>query len=152
HYVDEDAVGPLWKGQDFPIDACISGWAIKNRQTVVISDIAGDPRIPLAAYQPPLDKSLAMAPAGLPEPSPSIGAYWARARRRSDEEVHALEPMARAASVALQNVRLRRELIEALGDARAAEAAKDAFLASMSREIRGPLSGLAAVTEMLART
>ena len=39
HYVEEDAVGPLWKGQDFPIEACISGWAILNKQTVVIADI-----------------------------------------------------------------------------------------------------------------
>ena len=152
HYIDEDAVGPLWKGQDFPIDACISGWAIKNKQTVVISDISGDPRIPLAAYQPTFVKSLAMAPVGLPDPFASIGAYWATKRRPTDEEVHALETMARAGSVAMQNVRLRQELMQALGDARAAEAAKDAFLASMSREIRTPLSGLAAITDILART
>jgi GAF domain-containing protein len=31
-------------------------------------------------------------------------------RRPSDEEVHALETMTRAASVAMQNVRLRRKL------------------------------------------
>lgn len=152
HYVDEDAVGPLWKGQDFPIDACISGWAIKNRQTVVISDIAGDPRIPLAAYKPTFVKSLAMAPVGLPNPVAAIGAYWAKIRRPTDEEVRALETMARAASVAMENVKLRRELTQALADAQAAEAAKDAFLASMSREIRGPLGGLATIVEMLRRT
>ena len=36
HYVDEDAVGPLWKGQKFPMSACVSGWAMLNKQTVVI--------------------------------------------------------------------------------------------------------------------
>ena len=25
HYVEEDAIGPLWKGQRFPMDTCISG-------------------------------------------------------------------------------------------------------------------------------
>jgi GAF domain-containing protein len=110
HYVDEDAVGPLWKGQNFPMDACISGWAIKNKQTVVIADIRGDPRIPLALYQKTFVKSLAVAPVGLPEPFAAIGAYWASLRRPSDEEVHALETMTRAASVAMQNVRLRRKL------------------------------------------
>jgi GAF domain-containing protein len=30
-YVDEDAVGPLWKGQKFPLTACIRGWAMLNR-------------------------------------------------------------------------------------------------------------------------
>lgn len=152
HYVDEDAVGPLWKGQDFPQEACISGWAIMNRQTVVISDISGDPRIPLAAYQPTFVKSLAMAPVGQPDPIAAIGAYWAEKRRPSDEEVHALETIARAASVALENVRLRRELAEALADAHAADDAKNAFLENMSREIKTPLNGMATIVELLART
>lgn len=25
HYVEEDALGPLWKGQHFPMIACVSG-------------------------------------------------------------------------------------------------------------------------------
>lgn len=25
HYVDEDAIGPLWKGQRFPMTSCVSG-------------------------------------------------------------------------------------------------------------------------------
>src|ERR1700684_3436860 len=37
-YVDEDAIEPLWKGQRFPLEACISGWAMLNRQHVVIED------------------------------------------------------------------------------------------------------------------
>lgn len=151
HYVDEDAVGPLWKGQDFPIEACISGWAIMNRETVVIEDITGDPRIPLAAYQPTFVKSLAMAPVGLPDPIAAIGAYWATKRRPTDDEVHALETMARAASVAVENVRLRRELRAAAEEAQSAERAKSAFLANMSREIRTPLNGLATMVELLDR-
>jgi signal transduction histidine kinase len=151
HYVDEDAVGPLWKGQDFPIEACISGWAIMNRETVVIEDISRDPRIPLAAYQPTFVKSLAMAPVGMPNPIAAIGAYWATKRRPTDDEVHALETMARAASVAMENVRLRRELRAAAEEAQSAERAKSAFLANMSREIRTPLNGLATMVELLDR-
>ena len=26
HYVDEDAIAPLWKGRRFPMSECISGW------------------------------------------------------------------------------------------------------------------------------
>jgi signal transduction histidine kinase len=152
HYVDEDAVGPLWKGQDFPIEACISGWAIKNKQTVVIEDIRGDPRIPLAAYEPTFVKSLAMAPVGGADPVAAIGAYWAVKRRPNEDEVHALETMARAASVALENVRLRRELTNALESARAAESAKSAFLANMSREVRTPLTGISSMVDLLERT
>lgn len=152
HYVDEDAVGPLWKGQDFPQEACISGWAILNKQTVVIEDITGDPRIPLAAYQPTFVKSLAMAPVGLPNPIAAIGAYWGTMRRPTDDEVQALETMARAAAVALENTRLRGELTSALDEAQSAERAKSAFLATMSREIRAPLSGIATLIDLLDRT
>jgi GAF domain-containing protein len=38
-YLDEDAIGPMWKGQRFPMSACISGWAMLHGQTVVIPDI-----------------------------------------------------------------------------------------------------------------
>ena len=41
HYVDEDAIGPLWKGQRFPMAACISGWSMLKQQTVCIADKAG---------------------------------------------------------------------------------------------------------------
>ncbi len=150
-YVDEDAVSPLWKGQSFPIEACISGWAIMHRQTVVISDITGDPRIPLAAYQPTFVKSLIMAPVGMPDPQAAIGAYWSTKRRPTDEEAHALETIARAASVAMENARLRRELSEALARAESAERAQSIFLSSMSRNIRVPLSGLASMAELLER-
>lgn len=151
HYVDEDAIGPLWKGQNFPIEACISGWAMLNKQTVVISDITGDPRIPLSAYQPTFVKSLIMAPVGMPEPFASIGAYWAVKRRPTDEEAHALETIARAASVAMENVRLRSALMDALARADGAERAQTIFFAQMSRNIRVPLSSLASMAELLER-
>lgn len=152
HYVDEGAVGPLWKGQDFPIEACISGWAIKNRQTVVIEDIRGDPRIPLEAYAPTFVKSLAMAPVGAPEPMAAIGAYWGTLRRPTEDEVHALETMARAAAVALDNIRLRRELRDALSDALSADRAKTQFLTRMSTEIRTPMRDVTTLVELLERT
>ena len=45
-YADEDAVSPLWKGQRFPLSACISGWTMENRRPVRIPDIYEDDRIP----------------------------------------------------------------------------------------------------------
>jgi len=32
YYADEDAISPLWKGQRFPLEACISGWSMLHRQ------------------------------------------------------------------------------------------------------------------------
>src|ERR671918_520465 len=56
-YADEYAIAPLWKGQRFPLSACISGWAMLNRQSVAIDDIYADPRIPHEAYRPTFVKS-----------------------------------------------------------------------------------------------
>ena len=33
HYRDEEAIGPLWKGQRFPMSACVSGRRSSNMRT-----------------------------------------------------------------------------------------------------------------------
>src|ERR1700744_4827673 len=78
YYVDENAVGPLWKGKRFPMTACISGWCMMHREQVVISDIYTDNRIPHDAYRPTFVKSLAMTPIRTADPVGAIGAYWAK--------------------------------------------------------------------------
>ena len=71
-YADEDAIEPLWKGQRFPMSACISGWAMLNRQAAVIEDIYADPRIPADAYRPTFVKSLVMVPIRTQAPTGAI--------------------------------------------------------------------------------
>jgi GAF domain-containing protein len=104
-YVDEDAIGPLWKGQDFPIEACISGWAITHRQTVIIDNIYDDPRIPVIAYKPTFVNSLAMAPVRPNDPIAALGAYWAKPHRATPAQVQGLEAAAIETAIALQRVR-----------------------------------------------
>lgn len=141
-YVDEDAVGPLWKGRDFPIEACISGWAILHDQTVIIEDIYQDARIPIEAYRPTFVRSCVMTPVGRGDPFACIGAYWARTRLPSDQELQALESIARATAVALENLRLRQSLADALRRAEDSNRVKSEFLTNMSHEIRTPLNGV----------
>jgi GAF domain-containing protein len=86
HYVEEDAIGPLWKGQKFPLSACISGWAMLNAKTAVIEDVFTDPRIPYDAYLPTFVKSLIMTPVGESHVA-AMGAYWKDTRSFSDEEI-----------------------------------------------------------------
>ena len=62
HYVEEDGIGPLWKGRKFPMESCISGWVMLNNQTAAIPDIFADPRVPHDAYRPTFVKSLMMTP------------------------------------------------------------------------------------------
>ncbi len=110
YYVDEDAIAPLWKGKRFPMSACISGWAMMHRQTVVIEDIYADERIPHDAYRPTFVKSLIMVPVRSADPIAAIGAYWAEQRRATDAERALLQTLADTAAVAIDNV----QLIEAL--------------------------------------
>ncbi|MBP7705329.1 MAG: GAF domain-containing protein [Caulobacter sp.] len=110
HYLDEDAVGPLWKGRKFPLEACISGWAMLNGETAVVPDIYLDDRIPHDAYRPTFVKSLVMTPVRPNDPIAAIGAYWSDIREPSAHEVAALQAMARATATALENVRLLASL------------------------------------------
>ncbi len=82
-YVDEDSIAPLWKGQRFPIDECISGWAMLHGEPAVIPDITVDERIPQAAYLATYVRSLVMVPVGAPAAA-AIGTYWAAQASHAD--------------------------------------------------------------------
>lgn len=105
-YVDEDAIAPLWKGQRFPIETCISGWAMLHGEPAVVADIEKDERIPLAAYLPTFVRSLLMVPVGTPRPSAALGAYWAGHHAASPDEVAALTRLATLTGEALDRVGL----------------------------------------------
>ena len=109
-YADEDAIGPLWKGMRFPIESCISGWTMLNRQSAVIADIYADPRIPQAAYRPTFVKSLVMVPIRTHAPIGAIGNYWAHQREPEADEVKLLQALADCTSIAMENVQLCRSL------------------------------------------
>jgi two-component sensor histidine kinase len=113
-YLDEDAIGPLWKGRRFPLTACISGWAMLNGRTAVIPDIYADPRIPHDAYRPTFVKSLVMTPVRVKDPIAAIGAYWATQRMPTADEVNRLQVMARATAAVLESARATASLAESL--------------------------------------
>ena len=123
HYVDENAIGPLWKGQKFPMSACISGWAMLNKRSAVIPDIYVDPRIPHDAYRPTFVKSLLMVPVRVEDPLAAIGAYWATHHQPDDDEIALLESLARAAATSIANVSLEASL-RAAAETAAAQAAE----------------------------
>lgn len=123
HYADEDAISPLWKGQRFPMQTCISGWAMINRQVVIIEDIYLDDRIPHDAYRPTFVNSLMMVPVQQEDPVAAIGCYWARKRRPTDDEIALMQRIANVAAVAMINVALFSSLVAAKEEAvRAREA------------------------------
>lgn len=129
YYADEDAIAPLWKGQRFPMESCISGWAMLHGAVVVIEDIYQDSRIPHAAYRPTFVRSLVMVPVRQEDPVAAIGAYWARQHRPGPEVIRTLRRIANSAAVAMTNIALVNSLSAALEEA---ERAKDAVILAMA--------------------
>lgn len=100
HYAAEDAMAPLWEGRRFPLDACVSGWAMRMGRTAVIPDIFEYDRVPHALYSQTFVRSMAMAPAADPAQA-ALGAYWSQRGRPSSRSVRLLEDLAAAVGEAL---------------------------------------------------
>lgn len=112
YYVEEDAIEPLWKGQKFPMSACISGWTMIHKKWAIIDDIYSDDRVPIEAYKPTFVKSLAMVPIRAIDPIGAIGNYWANKHSPTDEEMILLQSLADITSVSIENVYAYNELKE----------------------------------------
>lgn len=137
HYIEEDAIGALWKGQKFPATACVSGWAMMDRKTIVIPDIDREPRVPRELYQRTFVRAIVMTPIRPQDPIGAIGAYWSTPYEPSQAEIEILAALASAAATAIENVRLIVALSGALEDAELARdelrhRVKNAYLGAQS--------------------
>ncbi|MDF0541661.1 response regulator [Sphingobium sp. H39-3-25] len=106
HYIAEDAMEPLWAGQRFPAETCVSGWAMRHGETASIPDVFIDRRVPQDAYRQTFVRSMLMVPIGRPDAVAAVGAYWSDVGRPIASQISLLEALARAASTSLENGRL----------------------------------------------
>lgn len=154
YYADEDAIAPLWKGGRFPVESCISGWAMLNRQHVVIEDIYADSRIPHDLYRPTFVKSLAMMPIRKANPIGVIGTYWAHQYVPTARELALLQSLADMTTVAIENVNLYLDLENRVSQrtAELEEARKslEAYSHSISHDLKAPVRSIKLLAEMLS--
>ncbi len=144
-YADEDAISPLWKGSRFPMSACVSGWVMHHRESVAISDIYVDDRVPIDAYRPTFVRSLAMTPVRRAEPIGAIGVYWSTEYVPSPQEMRLLEVLANSASVALENLELRGAVVRRQSERDELESA----IHTLVHDLRSPLGAIRGYAELL---
>lgn len=152
YYADENAISPLWKGHRFPLQACISGWSMLNKQVVVIEDIYKDPRIPHDAYRPTFVKSLCMVPIRDDAPLGSIGNYWASGYVPTPEQIRLLQVLANSAAIALENLELRQDILRrASPEDEIADRQREFERAihTLAHDLRNPISTMMLVAEVL---
>jgi len=102
-YADE-GLSPLWKGRHYPIERCVSGRCMLQRQPIAILDLFVAARMPPDVYEPAFASSLAMAPIRIAEPIGALGVYWAAMHHADDRELELLQRLAEAAAPPIERI------------------------------------------------
>lgn len=142
HYMDENALTPLWKGSRFPMSMCVSGWAMIHATPVIINDIYQDDRIPIDVYRKTFVKSMAMVPIRTSKPIGAIGNYWAEYHEPTEKEMSILQALANVTSVAIENIDLYGQLETKIKALEASNEELSRFAWAASHDLKSPLRAI----------
>lgn len=105
-YVDESTISPLWKGKRFPLNACIAGWSMLNRCSVIVEDIYQDERIKKQTYKNTFVKSLYVVPIKVTNPIGAMEFYWANPHKPTDEQIKLIQALTDITAITIENIRV----------------------------------------------
>jgi signal transduction histidine kinase len=129
----------------------IMGRAYRERRTVHVADIATDPSV---AGSPAVAAIGARTALGVPllrgdQVLGVIVLVRIEVRPFSDREIELVESFARQAAIAIENVRLFKEIQQQSAQLEVANRHKSEFLANMSHELRTPLNAIIGFSDVL---
>ncbi len=116
-YLEVDAIGPLWKGERFPLSACVCGWSMLNRQPAIVKDVLNDERTPSRYYRGRFVKSLLVVPVRGDDPLGALVVYWDHAHTANTDQIASAQTIADAAAVGVENIRLLLSIEQSRADA-----------------------------------
>ncbi len=147
YYIDENALSPLFKGGRYPLEACISGWAMLHKEIVVVPDIYRDERIPHKVYRRTFVKSLCMFPIRSKDPIGAIGNYWSDGYLPTPEQIKLLQALADSTAVALENLELRNKIAQLESGDRIKE--MQLAMHTIAHDLKNPLAVIKAFTGLM---
>jgi diguanylate cyclase (GGDEF)-like protein/PAS domain S-box-containing protein len=106
HYVNEEGSRNPGERRRLPLESCVSGWVILNRQWAVVEDIASDGRNFRTARPGGSMKSLAAFPIRSADPVGALEVYWKDCGSPDPAVLNTLQTLANAAAIAIENARL----------------------------------------------
>jgi signal transduction histidine kinase len=151
-YADENAISPLWKGQRFPLQHCVSGWVMHHKEPAIIEDIYKDQRVPIDAYRPTFVKSMAMVPIRKDNPIGAIGNYWAKNRRPTRDEIEILQALADVTAVAIENANLDAQLKKKIEALENSNMALSRFAWISSHDLKAPLRAIDNISQWIVES
>jgi len=154
HYLEEYADSPLWKGQRFPMNASIGGWAMLNKRSAFVPDTGCDDRVSAGEIPTASVRSLVMVPIGMDDPLGAIGIHWSRLRSVGEEEMALYLKLADATAQSVANLRgkaeLERRIRERAASLEAVNKELEGFARSVSHDLRSPLAVIVGYADLLA--